>query len=166
MSGLDIGLIILSIFGAYKGYRQGFLMELFSLAGIVLGILGGFKLMGLALVLLSDWIDIDKKILPYVAFAIVFLLIVIVVNLVGRMLRASIDKSFLGRIDEAAGGILGLLKTAFLLSVGLWLIDSLHVTFIDEWMKESKVAPLIAGIAPVVTSWVSEFIPAFHDIFE
>ena len=166
MSGLDIALIIIALFGAYRGYREGFLMELFSLAGIVLGILGGFKLMGVALVLLSDWIDVDENVLPYIAFAIVFLIIVLLVTLIGRMLRASIDKSFLGRVDEAAGGLLGFCKTVFLLSVAIWLADSFHIGFLDIWMNDSKIAPVIAGVAPTATSWIAELIPAFNDIFK
>lgn len=165
MSGVDIALIILALLGAYKGYKDGFLLGLFTLLGIVLGILGGFKLMGIALIYLSDEFDIDKKVLPYVAFGIVFIAIVIVVSLLGRMLKASIDKSFLGRVDEGAGAALGLLKTAFLISVALWIVNSLHWQLPEEWTANSRIMPVIAGFAPKVTSWVGELIPSFNDIF-
>lgn len=165
MSAVDIALIILVLLGAYKGYKDGFLLELFSLLGIVLGILGGFKLMGIALIYLSKEFDIDKDVLPYVAFGIVFIVIVILVSLVGRMLKASIDKSFLGRVDEGAGAALGLLKTAFLISVALWIINSLHWKLPQEWVANSRIMPIIADFAPQITSWVGEFIPSFNDIF-
>src|SRR4051812_31565077 len=103
MSGIDIVLVIFLLFGIYSGYKEGFLLELFSLLGIFLGILGGFKLMGWAMVLLSDKFNIDKKVLPYLAFAVVFIGIVIGVSLLGKMLKLSIDKSFLGKADQAAG---------------------------------------------------------------
>ena len=140
-------------------------MELFSLLAIVLGILGGFKLMGLALIYLGEHFDIDKNILPYVAFAVVFLAIVLIVTLVGRMLKSSIDKSFLGTLDQAAGSVLGLVKTIFLVSVGLWIAESVNWEFPSNWTENSMVLPYVEGFAPMVTSWISEVIPAFNDIF-
>jgi membrane protein required for colicin V production len=165
LSWLDIVLVAVILFGGYQGYRQGFLMALFSLLAIFLGILGAFKLMGLSLIFLSDRFDIDEKILPYVSFAVVFILIVIIVNLIGKMLRASIDRSFLGRVDEAAGAGLGIIKTIFLVSVAVWIVGSLNIDYQPQWAQESKLLPYIAEFAPVVTEWVGELVPAFKDIF-
>lgn len=165
MSGTDIVLLAFILFGAFRGYREGFLMELFALVGIILGILGGFKLMGLSLVLLSERFDIDEKILPYVAFGLVFIIIVVAVSLIGRMLRASIDKSFLGRVDQAAGAVLGLIKTVFIISVALWIFTSTKWNIPGEWTEDSKLLPYISSFAPLVTGWISDWIPAFRDIF-
>jgi membrane protein required for colicin V production len=165
LSGLDFVVIIIVIIGGVKGYRDGFLLELFSLLGIILGVLGAFKLLGLTLIFLTDHFDIDKKILPYVAFGVVFIAIVIIVSLIGRALRASIDKSFLGRVDQAAGAGLGLVKTVFMASVLLWLIDSFHVEFPDNWTKNSIILPYVEDFAPKVTAWIGDLIPAFNDIF-
>jgi membrane protein required for colicin V production len=165
LSAVDIGLLVVVALGAVRGYREGFLMELFSLLGIIVGILGAFKLLGVALIFLSDHFDIDKKILPYVAFGIVFITIVVIITLVGRMLKASIDKSFLGRVDQAAGAFLGMLKTAFLASVVLWLMDSVHFEFPVHWTKDSRFLPYFESFAPNVADWVGDWIPAFNDVF-
>ena len=76
MTTVDIVLMILLLIGAIAGYREGFLIELFSLAALVLGVLGAFKLMGYAIVLLADHFDINKTVLPYVAVAYIFVDIV------------------------------------------------------------------------------------------
>jgi membrane protein required for colicin V production len=165
LSIADIIIVIVVIIGAVKGYREGFLLELFSLLGIILGILGAFKLLGLALIFLSDHFDIDKKILPYVAFGLVFIAIVVIVTLIGRALRASIDKSFLGRVDQAAGAGLGLLKVVFVVSVLLWLVNSFHYDMPEKWTKNSIILPYVQDFAPMVTSWIGDLIPAFNDIF-
>ncbi|MBT1706003.1 CvpA family protein [Chryseosolibacter indicus] len=165
MSWIDIIIILLIAFGAFKGYRDGFLVELFSLLGIVLGILGGFKLLGVSLIYLSEHFNIDEKILPYVAFGAVFIIILLVVSLIGKALKASIEKSFLGRIDEMAGAALGLIKTAFVLSVFFWIVGSLKIAFPSTWQEDSKFLPFLTDFAPMVTSWIGELIPAFNDIF-
>jgi membrane protein required for colicin V production len=164
MSTADIALSVFILLGAYSGYKHGFLLELFSLLGIFLGVLGGFKLMGWAMLLLADRFNVDQKVLPYFAFGVVFIGIVIVVSLIGRMIKLSLDKSFLGRVDEAAGALLGIVKTIFMLSVALWILDSLKV-HMEPWSKDSWLYPRVGAFAPAVTDWVGRVIPIFRGIF-
>lgn len=165
MSFIDIilGLIILS--GAYGGYKDGFIVSLFSLVAIILGMLGGFKLMGNAMVFLAGKYNIDEKVLPYIAFGVVFIIIVIGVNLLGRLLKTSIEKSFLGPLDQGAGALLGLVRATFMLSIILWITDSLKVKLPDEWTANSWLHPIAANFAPKVTTWIAGFLPIFRDVF-
>ena len=165
MSGIDIVLGLLILLGAYHGYKAGFLMELFSLVAIVLGVLGGFKFMGWAMLLLAEKVDINEKVLPYFAFGAVFALIVISVNLLGKLISASIDKTFLGSADQVAGAVLGLLRTAFMFSIVLWIVDSLKFKFLAQWTDGSRLYPMVANIAPKFTDWISGFFPFFRDVF-
>ena len=153
------------LLGAFFGYREGFLMELFSFAAIVLGVLGAFKLMGYAMVWLAAEFDINKTILPYLAFAVVFIVILIAVKMVGKILKVSIDKTFLGRVDQAAGAGLGLIKAAFLLSVSLWILDALDFDLPERWTSNSWLLPRIESFAPQVTVWIGDYVPFFKDIF-
>lgn len=165
MNALDFILIIIFVVGMASGYRKGFLVSLFSLLAIFLGIVAGFKLMGAAMLTLNDLYNFDEKILPYVAFAVVFVLVLIVVNLLGKILKSTLDKTLLGGVDQLAGGILGLLKTVFLVSVVFWIMDSMHLEFLHRWTDQSVVYPYTAGFAPTVTKMVGEFIPLFSDLF-
>lgn len=165
MSGIDIVLALFILLGAYNGYKAGFLLELISLFAVVLGVLAGFKLMGWAMILLEDKLNVGEKVLPYFAFAVVFLLVVIVVNLLGKLIKLSVDKSFLGSVDQAAGGLLGLLRTTFMLSIVLWIVDSLKFKFLSHWTEDSWLYPMVAGFAPKITDWISELLPVFKDVF-
>ena len=165
MSWFDAIVVLIVVIGAYRGYKEGFLMELFSLLAIILGILGAFKLLGLALIFLQDRFDIDRKILPYVAFGVVFLVIVIAVTLIGKMISISIDKSFLGRVDAAAGALLGSIKTVFMFSVFLWILSSMKISFPERWTESSKLETWVTGFAPKVTEWIAEYVPVFGDMF-
>lgn len=165
MNVVDIALCCIILIGAFSGYREGFLMELFSFLAILLGVLGGFKLLGWAMVMLADAFDIDQKILPYVAFGVVFVAIVIAVRLLANLIKVSIDKTFLGRVDQVAGATLGVFKTAFLLSVVIWIVDSLKISFPEQWIEDSWLFAAVAGFAPLVTGWVGEIFPVFKDVF-
>ncbi len=165
MSKIDIALIIIFLIGAFGGYRKGFLSELFSLLGIILGILAGFKLMGVAMVMLGKHYAIDDKVLPYVAFGVVFLIVVIVVSLLGKLLKSSIEKTILGNADQVAGSVLGLFKTAFMVSVVVWITSSMEMGIPEHWSENSWLYPMTASLAPTVTSWVAEIFPVFSDLF-
>ena len=153
------------LLGAFSGYREGFLMELFSFAALLLGVLGAFKLMGYAMVFLNEEFEINKTVLPYLAFAVVFIAILIAVKLLGRIIKVSIDKTFLGQVDQVAGAGLGLLKAAFLLSVSLWILDALDFELPERWTSNSWLLPRIESFAPQVTVWLGHFLPFFNDIF-
>jgi len=165
LSTVDIALILLILIGAIGGFRQGFLMELFSFAAILLGILGGFKLMGEAMILLGNEFDINKTILPYVAFAVVFIAILIGVRLLGKLIKITIDRTFLGTVDQAAGAGLGLLKAAFLLSVCLWILNALDFELPEKWTENSWLMPRIESFAPQVALWIGHYVPFFEDVF-
>ena len=92
---MDIVLSLLILIGAISGYREGFLMALFSLAAILLGVIGGFKLMGYAIVLLTAEFDMNETILPYVAFALVFIAILIVAACLADIVNALVYAAYI-----------------------------------------------------------------------
>jgi membrane protein required for colicin V production len=165
LNWVDILLIAIFIIAAFNGYREGFLMELFSLLALLLGVLGSFKLLGWAIVFLDGRFGIDDKYLPYISFAVVFIIIVIAVRLLGNLIKFSIDRTFLGSVDQIAGCLLGVIRSAFILSVLLWLADSFKVTIPDKWATDSWLLPKVAAFAPQLTDWLGEFFPFFHDVF-
>jgi len=139
-------------------------MTLFSLLAIVLGVLGGFKLMGKAMFLLSEKFNIDATVLPYISFFVVFIIIVIIVTLLGRLIRSSIDGNFLGQVDQIMGALLGIVKIIFMISVVLWILDSIKVDLPERWTNNSWLYPKVVVFAPKVTAFIGKFIPAFKGV--
>jgi len=165
LSKADIILLIIMVFGAYAGYREGFLMSLVSLVAIVLGVLCGFKLMGLGMTYLQDEFNADKSVLPYISFGLIFIAVVVAVTLLGKFIKNAIDKSFLGRMDQVMGLALGAFKVMFMLSIALWILDSLKIAPGPEWTDGSWLYPFTARLAPEIAYWLGNFIPLFREIF-
>lgn len=165
MNWLDITIGVVVIFGAIGGYREGFLMEVISLVAILLGILAGFKFMGMAMVFLDSRFEINQSILPFIAFVTVFVIIVILVSLLGRLIKASISRSLLGQLDRAMGALVGMVKVLFMISVALWIFDSLELTVFRQSVSNSKIAPWLADVAPSIATWLGDVIPFFKDVF-
>jgi membrane protein required for colicin V production len=163
LSIVDIVLTLIILAGAYGGYKDGLLISLFSFIAIILGVLGGFKLMGSAMILLGQNYKVDESILPYAAFGLVFIVIVICVGLLGRLIKAAIQKSLLGPVDQIAGALFGIAKVAFMLSIILWITDSLKLRLPEELTANSWLQPAIANFAVEVTQLIGGFLPFLDD---
>ena len=165
MSTIDIVIVLLILFGADRGYKDGFLMGVVTLVALVLGIFGAFKLTGEGMEFLQEHFNADKEFLPYISFLMIFVGIVVLVTIIGKFFRASISKTFLGRIDESAGALLGAVKSLFMASVVLWIIDSLKIDLPKDWVEGSVVYPFTAHVAPEFAGWVAQFLPFLKDVF-
>jgi membrane protein required for colicin V production len=165
LSKIDIFLIIIILIGAYNGYKEGFLMGLITLLGLILGVFLGFKFMGEGMEFLEKEFNADQSVLPYISFFLIFIIVIVLVTLLGKAIRSSIDKTFLGRVDESMGVLLGAFKTMFMLSIILWITDSLKYTPKAEWTEGSWLYPFTAKLAPDLAGWIAEFVPFFREIF-
>lgn len=165
MSKADIAIAIILAVGTFLGYKRGFLMELFFLLAIVVGVFAGFKLMGLGMDYLTQKFNADKEVLPYISFLLIFGAVLLIVIFIGGRIKKSMDKTFLGRMDEIAGAILGLMKSAFSISVLLWLIDSFKINLPSDWVNDSVLYPFVAQVAPTVASFFGDFLPFFKETF-
>lgn len=166
MSKVDIVILIVLAIGAISGYRRGFLMELFFLVALVLGVFLGFRLMGMGVEYLSKEFNADTQVLPYISFAIIFVLVLVGVTLVGRVIKNTVDQTFLGKVDSAAGSLLGILKHAFAVSVIIWLIEVFNVAPPESWKEDSVLYPLAAKVAPTLSEHFGEFLPFFKETFK
>jgi membrane protein required for colicin V production len=84
----------------------------------------------------------------------------------GKSIRGAIDKTFLGRVDEIAGTLLGAIRTVFVLSTLLWILYHLNVDILPErWTDDAVIYPFVVGFTPALAEWVSGFLPFLDDIF-
>lgn len=95
MSKADITITIFILAGAYQGVKDGFILELISIAAILIGLLAGFKLMSWIMMDLEEKFHIDAKVLPYIAFATVFFIIVFSVNLLTKYISPKVNHEYL-----------------------------------------------------------------------
>lgn len=120
MNTLDIFLCIPLLWGAWRGFRNGFIYEICLLMALVLGVMGGYKLSGWASDLLRDWFDISSRWLPYISFLVVFIAVVALVILFAKMLEGAVKATGMHWANKLTGTLLGILKWGFGLSVLLY----------------------------------------------
>ncbi|MFT3884494.1 MAG: CvpA family protein [Flavobacteriales bacterium] len=112
MNGLDWVLLALLALGAIRGFRNGFIVEVCSLLGLVLGIWGAVHFSGRV----SAWLGWGEE-RAVIAFLITVLAVMLIVHLIGRALTAALDLAQLSLPNRVAGIVFGALRMAFLVSV-------------------------------------------------
>lgn len=164
MNYLDIILGILLVLGLLKGLKNGFFVELASLVGLIAGIYGAIHFSYYAVDFLSERVDWSDDTINLVAFAITFLIIVIVISIAGRLLTQIANFAMLGIVNKLLGAVFGVLKTAFILSVIIMFIVALNdrFTFIDKETRETSVLyknikPLAPLLLPNILKEVEEY---------
>ncbi len=163
---LDIILLLPLLLGAYLGYRRGLLMELVGIIALVLAILGAFKLVHSGIAFLHQYIPEYSNIIPFIAFIGIFIGILIVVNLIGKLTKKLMDMTILGIFDNLAGSILGVIKWAFMISIVLWLTSQINITVPDELTSDSYLYSYIYNFAPMIGQYVSSVFPFADNLFE
>ena len=141
MSVIDIVLAALILFGLVRGFMKGLFVEVASVVALVAGVYGAIHFSHYASELLQDKVNWDEKTLNIIAFAITFVVIILVIALAGKALTKLADFAALGILNKLLGGIFGALKIALILSILLNVFDKMNnaVTFLDDETTESSV---------------------------
>jgi len=163
LSTADIIVLILLAVGAYSGYKKGLILELIAIIAFILAIIGGFKLLHVGMQYISDIYEGFGNLLPFVAFIVLFVLILILVNMVGKIIKRLIDWTPFGIVDNVAGAILGIAKWALALSIILWVMGSLKINIPNSMTGNSKILPLVADFAGQVGNFISTIFPSFEN---
>lgn len=160
MEIVDIIILIILGLGAYEGFKQGFLMSVIGLVGFVVAIVLGFYFMDT----MADWLVENVKEInlgyPLAGFLVIFIISMILVRIVGWILKKVVNLILLGGIDSAAGGVLGVLKAGFFISLFLWFTTEFKMDFPNKWLKTSETLSYIKPMAPKVIEFMEPLFPS------
>lgn len=151
MNMMDIIFGIILILGTIQGLRKGLFVELASLIGLIAGVYGAIHFSYFVGDWLSEKTSWGEQTIKLTAFALTFVIIIIVVSLAGKLLTKIADFAMLGVINKIAGAVFSILKYSFLLSVVLMFVDAAdrQISFIGEENKTGSVIyPIIQPLAP------------------
>lgn len=153
MSVLDIVLASFILFGLVRGLMKGFFVEIASLVALIAGVYGAIHFSNYAATFIDENSKWDEKTVNLVAFAITFLIIVLVIALAGKALTKLADFATLGIVNKILGAIFGALKIAVILSVILNVFDSMNraIPMTDEEsIKDSALYTPVKSLVPMI----------------
>ena len=162
MGILDLVFAIILAWSAYRGFSKGFILQLSTLAALILGIFGAIELSDFTADLLKDNFNIGTQYLHIIAFAVTFIIIVIGVHLLARLIEKLVQAVALGFINRVLGIVFGVAKVAFVISIILVLINKANdkYNFLpEEKVEQSLLYEPLSQFAPMIFPYLN-----FEDI--
>jgi len=126
MNWLDLILGILLVLAIYRGFKKGIFVEIASIAALVLGVWIAVEFSGLTESWIRDELKWSSNHLELIAFIVTFILVVILVHVVARLADRLFKAIALGILTRLSGMVIGLLKTAFILSIFLVIVEKVE----------------------------------------
>ena len=126
MSFLDIIIGLLLIYGLWKGLNNGLFVEIASIVALIAGIYGAIHFSYIAGDYLSQNMQWNERYINLTAFVVTFIIIVIVVNITGKLLTKIANFAMLGLLNKIAGALFGALKVAIILGALLVFFERVN----------------------------------------
>ncbi|MEN8156373.1 MAG: CvpA family protein [Bacteroidota bacterium] len=126
MNFLDIIFLVPLLFALYRGFKKGLVYMIASLAALVLGIFGAMKLRPVFASLLDSLFNIDPGHLNVIAFAVAFVVIVMVVHIAAFVVDKLVKAVALNFVNRLLGMGFGILVAAFVISMILWPVNQVN----------------------------------------
>ena len=149
MNAVDIGIIVILVVGALAGLRQGFIVE-------VAGILGALLAFAVARAEYKPVRHVLASFAPHspwltvISYMIVFLVVWGLVLTAARLVRHFARILRLGMLDRIGGAVVGLLQSALVLVLLLYVGKHAPNHALSHAVKQSTLAPTFLRLAPAI----------------
>jgi len=149
MKMLDLIILLPLIYGAYKGYKRGFIMSLFMLLAVIVGLYAAFHFTDVIVGYGKEHFEWTSKYISPITFLSLFLVVGAGVYFGGKVLESVIKLAKLSVLNSLAGALLGLLQwTYFVGSLLLMLIsfDQKEKIISKETKQHSLILPVMTSV--------------------
>jgi membrane protein required for colicin V production len=144
MNLADLLIVIVLLVSVISAFVKGFFVEVFSLAGVILGLFiaaanyGGFAVWVLRVIH-------SREAANLIAFLLIVLLVMVLASIAGRLLRGLFRSVGLGIVDRLLGAAFGLVEGCVVVTLILMGI----VAFLprQDWLSNSRLAPVFLTAA-------------------
>ena len=118
---LDIVLAIPLLVGVFFGFKRGLVMELARIVSLIVGVYVAARFSYLLTDFIYDSTEIDTEFLPIISFCLIMIGMMILIHLLAKLLDKTLKTVALGWALRITGGLFGLLRMAFIVSLILML---------------------------------------------
>ena len=126
MSFLDIIIGLLLIYRLWQGLNNGLFVEIAPIVALIGGIYGAIHFSYIAGDYLCQNMQWNERYINLTAFVVTFIIIVIVVNITGKLLTKIANFAMLGLLNKIAGALFGALKVAIILGALLVFFERVN----------------------------------------
>lgn len=141
MNFIDILIIVLLGYAAWKGFKKGFIIELFTFLALFLGLYAGIHFSDFISNVLRENLGMTSDYVPAISFTIIFLAVGAMVYFGGKAIEKVIKIIQLSLVNKLLGIFFSVLKMIFIMGAVILLIESYNEKsdFISEETKSNSL---------------------------
>ncbi len=142
MSFIDIIIILFLLWGAIEGFLKGLIIEVATLASLILGVYLAIRYSPYTEEILRDFLNVTSRYIAYIALAVTFVVVVSGVYVIGKLLTKLVDILTLGWVNKFIGSVFGIVKYMVIVCVLLLILDAVNSKFeflSEETLQKSKL---------------------------
>lgn len=162
---IDVTVLILLAMAAFKGFRRGLIVAVFSFVALFIGLAAALKLSAILANYLREKSQLESHWWPIVAFAIIFIGVLLIVRWAAAIVEKSVEFAMLGWINRIGGFLLYGVMYLLIFSIVLFYVNQAH--FIDDnTKKRSNTYSYVEQWGPTAINGLGKVIPLFKNVFE
>jgi membrane protein required for colicin V production len=144
MNLADLLIVAVLVVSVVSAFVKGFFVEVFSLAGVILGLFVAAANYGRGAAWVLRVVE-NRQAANLIAFVVIALLVMVLAGLAGRLLRTVVRGVGLGIVDRLLGAAFGLVKGCIVVTLVLMGV----VAFLprQDWLMSSRLAPVFLNAA-------------------
>ncbi len=155
-------MVVILAMAAYKGYSKGIIRTVLSVLVWLFGWVIAVRLSSGLSSRLGDSLG-DSKLVPIVAFLIVFVAVGFGVRLLGRVMEKSLGAVMLGWSNRLGGALIYFFGGVLICSGFLWLLSSLDI--LRDQREQSTLESYLSPVAPYFAEHAGAVIPVLQDSY-
>lgn len=162
---IDILFLLLMVLSVIKGFRNGFVVAVFSFFGIIIGLAAAMKLS----TLVAGWLQASTHIaaawLPFLSFVIIMVGVLLLVRLGALFIQSAMEAVLLGWLNKISGVVLYAVLYTTVFSILLFYAEKIHWIKADG-LSSSYTYAFIRPFGSKAINLFGEIIPFFKGMFD
>jgi len=169
MSTIDIILTVFLLYFAYKGFTNGLIISLATLAGLVLGFYAASHFSEYT----ADWLQKDLGLqssnIRLIAYVVTFVIVIVLIVLLGKFLTGVVKTAGLGIVNRLAGALFGVGKGLMIASFLFLLfshLDPKESLLTAQQKNKSVLYKPVSAVAPAIIPLLQKYTVVVQDFID
>ncbi|MER3497528.1 MAG: colicin V production protein [Chitinophagaceae bacterium] len=161
---IDIIFAILIVLAIIKGYSRGFIVAVFSLVAIIIGLAAAIKLSAVVAGWIGEAVKISDKWLPVISFIVVLIIVILLIRLGAKALQKTAEMAMLGWVNRLAGIGLYFVMYVTVFSILFFYAEQIHLLK-PSTIQSSVTYSFIQPWGPKAIDALGTVLPFFKNMF-
>lgn len=124
MNFIDFIIIAGLAYAAWKGFKKGLVIELFTFLALFFGLYAGIHFSDFLSEIIRERLGLTSEYLPAISFTLIFLAIGAMIYFGGKAIEKVVKIVQLSLVNKLLGVFFGILKMTFFFGAGILLLES------------------------------------------